>query len=133
MSIVDSIPLTLVASQLAKCHVFEVCDVCIFRNYKLLLCARSTILCIYKSVATMDSSVLREGSFTLHQIIQDRYIRDEISSVMWCKSNQTAISERGEFVVASGAILTVYAPLSLMSIVPTFESFQVLSRVISDL
>lgn len=127
MSLVDSIPLSLVASQLPSCGCYDVCDICVFRNFKWLLCARSNVICIYKSIMTVDPSLLKEGLLTLHQIIKNPYREEEITSIRWCKSSVTALCERGEFIVASGAILTVFAPLSLMSLSPTFESFKVSS------
>ena len=125
MSLVDSIPLSLVASQLPSCDCYDVCDICVFRNFKWLLCARSNVICIYKSVMTVDPSLLKEGLLTLHQIIKNPYREEEITSIRWCKSSVTAFCERGEFIVACGTILTVFAPLSLMSLAPTFESFKV--------
>lgn len=125
MSLVDSIPLSLVASQIPNSCCYEACDICIFRNFKWLLCARSNVICIYKSIVTVDPLLLKEGLLTLHQIINNPYSEEEITSVRWCKSGVTALCQRGEFVVASGAILTVFAPISLMSLTPTFESFKV--------
>ena len=120
-----SLPVTLISSSLPYENIGTLCDVCAFRGSKWLVCACDNILSIYSAPLEVDLNNLNQEKYILQQTIEHRYSNGPITAVSWSKPMRIDGLERGEFVVASGDYLSFYAPLSLFSLSPEFESFKV--------
>ena len=103
----------LCAVQLPSDSQCRLCDCCVVNGKRYLLCACNRTVSIFVGCSVMEEQGKEDGPFHLYQIIEVPYLTSAITSVCWCKSEVTGISENGGFALASATEIAVYCPLAL--------------------
>ena len=103
----------LCALQLQSDHQRDLCDCCVINGKRYLLCACNKAVSIFVACSVTEGEGKKDKPFHLYQIIEIPYLTSAITSVCWCKSEATGISENGGFALASATEIAVYCPLTL--------------------
>lgn len=85
-------------------------DACLVHGRKVLLCANERTVLIYVSSYMMEGYNRGENRYHLYQIFEVPFISSDITSLCWCKSENTGITSNGSFAIATSTEVVLYSP-----------------------
>ena len=102
---------SLVAYQLSSSRLNYLYDVCVMHGRKGLLCANERTVFIYASSCMMEGYNRGENRYHLYQIFEVPFISSDITSLCWCKSENTGMTNSGSFAIATSTEVVLYSPM----------------------
>lgn len=118
------VPIYHMSSILPDEFNMSVSDWCTFRGFKYLISCRGTYVSVFAAPIEEKDHVPSSYNFGSVQIISTNH-PSPMTCAAFCQEPQLGRSLNGIFAVASRGIISIYAPVRMVTVISDFETYEV--------